>query len=84
MADQINATFTPDPTPGLEEAVHRARILGLMKAECHCRRPYWIGGVPTEEDLLAARKAVARRMNTTPEAVAAALVAALSPSSNED
>jgi hypothetical protein len=49
------------------------RIKSDMAKEIAGRRPFWIGGVPTELDLDAARKAVARRLKTTPEIVAAML-----------
>lgn len=61
-----------------------ARVAGAMLEEVRARRPYWIGGVPTELDLLAARKAVARRLKITPEAVVEALDAALELLPKED
>ena len=71
--DLRNTTFTPSPTPELEAAVARARVMAAMANEVTLRRPYWIGGVPTELDLAAARKAVARRLKITPETVVAML-----------
>lgn len=49
------------------------RIKAAMAEEVAARRPFWIGGVPTEMDLAAARNAVARRLKTTPEIVATVL-----------
>lgn len=81
-----NVTFT---ITGLPEALHdaltlAARVAGAMLEEVRQRRPYWIGGVPTELDLLAARKAVARRLKITPEAVVEALDAAIELLPKED
>ncbi|MBN2631575.1 MAG: hypothetical protein JXR75_13675 [Rhodobacteraceae bacterium] len=67
------ATFTPDPSPDLEAAVLRARIMAAMAGEVALRRPYWIGGIPDALDLHATRKAVARLLKIDPETVAAIL-----------
>lgn len=62
MGDQINQSFTPEPSPELEAAVLNARIIGALAREVDARRPHWIGGVPTEMDTHAICKSVARRL----------------------
>lgn len=64
-------------SPDAADLLH-ARVLAAMGDEVEARRRYWIAGVPTELDLSAARKAVARRLNTTPEFVVAMLARPIS------
>ena len=55
-----------EATPPL---VRRARVIAEYLAEWRDRSPFWIAGVPTELDHRAMRKAVARRLNLSPDAV---------------
>lgn len=64
-------------------ALHERLIREAMAAEVAARRPYWIAGVPTELDLAAARKAVAHRLKTTPDTVAAVLAKAEAPAKED-
>lgn len=50
-----------------------ATIRAAHAAECAARKKYWIGGVPTSQDLHAVAVHVAKQLKTTPEAVTAAL-----------
>lgn len=50
-----------------------AEVAVEFEEERRSRRKYWFAGIPTELDLHAARKAVARRLNLTPDFVAAIL-----------
>ena len=67
-------TMMPSSVHTDADDVLHARVLATMGDEVEARRRYWIGGVPTELDLSAARRAVARRLKTSPETVAAMLV----------
>lgn len=50
-----------------------SHVHAAMAEEVEERRKYWFAGIPTELDLHAARKAVARRLKLTPEFVVAIL-----------
>jgi hypothetical protein len=58
-------------------ALHGAVTQGLAMireahaAECAARKKYWIGGVPTSQDLHAVAVHVAQQLKTTPELVKA-------------
>lgn len=69
MRGDIDTTFTPDPAPELETAVLHARVVAAFGLEVMTRRPFWIGGVPTDLDMNAARLAVARRLRLSIETV---------------
>jgi hypothetical protein len=49
------------------------RIREEARAEWRARWRYWIGGIPTEDDLTAAWKAVAHRLGVSVEDVRAAV-----------
>ncbi len=55
------------------EEVSKDRMVEEARAEWRARWRYWIGGIPTEEDLTAAWKAVAHRLGVTVEDVRAAV-----------
>jgi hypothetical protein len=54
-----------------EIATRAIRI--IHTAECAARKKFWIGGVPTSQDLHAVAVHVAAQLKTTPEAVKAAV-----------
>ena len=73
---------TPSPMHGAEAApagpsaaIDSLGIRIAYAAARSARWRFWLFGVPTADDLVALRRDVARKLGTTPEAVAAAVPA---------
>ncbi|NEX47625.1 hypothetical protein [Pseudotabrizicola algicola] len=62
-----------------EIAALASRVHAAMAEEVVERRKYWFAGIPTELDLHAARKAVARRLKLTLETVESMLAPPVPP-----
>lgn len=61
-----------------------AEVAVEFEEERRSRRLYWFAGIPTELDLHAARKAVARRLNISLETVESILAAPVPPNAEID